>query len=515
MSTYYVHATTGSDANAGTSPAAAWQTLAKVNAARLLPGDSVLFARGQTWTGQLTISWSGTAGNFITFADYGSGARPILDAQSAVNTNTIYNVAQSYLVYRNLDLRNGYSSCCYNDGETGTTTVVPISNVWVINCVLSGAGNDNILFIHDCSTIRILGCESHNAIDAFTNQVSTGIEIADGGSDILIDSCYIHDCPTGISVHCHPPGGSFTNGFPMPTNVTISNTQISHIIKTGISASGNALQFSNGLPPSSPNYLATTVLVTDCTIFDVEITGSGISFGKDINTAANLFGSVTIQRTSVQNCNFYNINIDGADDVLLYRVLQQRGTQTTNRFLRVRNAQRTRLYHVTSYTPVNAGIPLLLIDQNNTSTTEYTDHVTVENCIFASPDTGTPMIQVTPTALQDLSGTTTAKTLTFDYNLYQQDTTKARWIWNQASVSSGGVFSAWQTSTGGESHSSATTTAPFANEAGGVFGLTAGSAARAAGVLLSGVDDHSYSGGAPDLGYLSHLAPPAHTVIIG
>src|SRR5579859_3859203 len=43
--TYYVSASTGNDANAGTSAVAAWQTVSKVNAAVLQAGDSVLFRR--------------------------------------------------------------------------------------------------------------------------------------------------------------------------------------------------------------------------------------------------------------------------------------------------------------------------------------------------------------------------------------------------------------------------------------------------------------------------------------
>ena len=47
--TYYVDATGGSDNNDGTG--APWQTVAKVNATTFQPGDSILFKRGETWTG--------------------------------------------------------------------------------------------------------------------------------------------------------------------------------------------------------------------------------------------------------------------------------------------------------------------------------------------------------------------------------------------------------------------------------------------------------------------------------
>ena len=47
--TYYVSASSGSDANSGTSAAAAWQTVGRVNLQSLQAGDSVLFKRGDVW----------------------------------------------------------------------------------------------------------------------------------------------------------------------------------------------------------------------------------------------------------------------------------------------------------------------------------------------------------------------------------------------------------------------------------------------------------------------------------
>jgi len=83
--TYYVSASTGNDANAGTSAVAAWQTVSKVNAAVLQAGDSVLFRRGDVWNEGLTPGTSGAAGNPITFDAYGTGAPPNLTGYYAVS----------------------------------------------------------------------------------------------------------------------------------------------------------------------------------------------------------------------------------------------------------------------------------------------------------------------------------------------------------------------------------------------------------------------------------------------
>jgi hypothetical protein len=73
--TFYV-SPSGSDSNSGLSAASPWQTVAKVNSTNLQPGDTVLFQRGGEWHESLFAPSSGLAGNPISFADYGTGAKP-------------------------------------------------------------------------------------------------------------------------------------------------------------------------------------------------------------------------------------------------------------------------------------------------------------------------------------------------------------------------------------------------------------------------------------------------------
>ena len=63
---YYVDSAAGDDAAAGTSPQAAWRSLAKVNAAELRPGDVVRFKRGGLWRGSL-VPRSGEPGAPVTY----------------------------------------------------------------------------------------------------------------------------------------------------------------------------------------------------------------------------------------------------------------------------------------------------------------------------------------------------------------------------------------------------------------------------------------------------------------
>ncbi|MBA3912292.1 MAG: right-handed parallel beta-helix repeat-containing protein [Acidobacteriales bacterium] len=76
--TYYVDATGGLDGNDGLSVATAWKTVAKVNSASLVPGDQVLFKRGEIWRESLVPGSSGTSGNPVVFDAYGTGEPPTL-----------------------------------------------------------------------------------------------------------------------------------------------------------------------------------------------------------------------------------------------------------------------------------------------------------------------------------------------------------------------------------------------------------------------------------------------------
>jgi len=86
---YYIDATggsTSSDTYDGTEQThtvgvtGPWATLTKVNSffSSLNPGDQVLFKKGQTWTGTITVNTSGSSGNPIIISTWGSGANPII-----------------------------------------------------------------------------------------------------------------------------------------------------------------------------------------------------------------------------------------------------------------------------------------------------------------------------------------------------------------------------------------------------------------------------------------------------
>ena len=82
--TYYVDANLGNDANSGTSRAAAWKSINKLNQEKFRPGDSILFRRGQVWREQFNLQSSGDEQRPIIVDAFGDGAPPEISGADLV-----------------------------------------------------------------------------------------------------------------------------------------------------------------------------------------------------------------------------------------------------------------------------------------------------------------------------------------------------------------------------------------------------------------------------------------------
>jgi len=82
--TYYV-SSAGNDGNSGLTTALAWRSLVKVNSTTFKAGDQILFNKGETFYGSLTVSNSGTSGNPIIYGAYGSGLNPIITGFTTIS----------------------------------------------------------------------------------------------------------------------------------------------------------------------------------------------------------------------------------------------------------------------------------------------------------------------------------------------------------------------------------------------------------------------------------------------
>ena len=107
--TYYVSSSSGSDYNSGTSSSSPWQSLSKVNSFyNFQPGDNILFKRGDSFYGNISINNSGNSGNPITFGAYGSGAKPVITGFTWISswTNLGGNIWESTNQASNLSTAN-------------------------------------------------------------------------------------------------------------------------------------------------------------------------------------------------------------------------------------------------------------------------------------------------------------------------------------------------------------------------------------------------------------------------
>ncbi len=103
---YFVDYTKGNDGNTGLSPGQAWRTVGKVNGLNFSAGDSILFKRGEIWRETLIVPSSGSANNPIVFGAYGSGAKPVFDADST-RSNAIYIDGKKHITLWCLDACQG------------------------------------------------------------------------------------------------------------------------------------------------------------------------------------------------------------------------------------------------------------------------------------------------------------------------------------------------------------------------------------------------------------------------
>ncbi len=166
---YYVDATGGSDAAAGTSTTTPWKTLAKVNATTFGPGDSILFKAGQTWAGQLHPLGSGASGSPITIGAYGSGAKPLINGGSLPGGfgpgAAVYLYNQQYWTINGIAVKNNSGTDNFG-GKEEATWKLQRHGILVYN---NGAGLLNGITITNTTVSDVNGCFTCTGIEAHSN----------------------------------------------------------------------------------------------------------------------------------------------------------------------------------------------------------------------------------------------------------------------------------------------------------------------------------------------------------
>jgi hypothetical protein len=199
--TYYV-SPSGSDSNNGLSAGSPWQTVAKVNSTNLQPGDTVLFQRNGEWYESLNAPSSGAAGNSISFADYGTGAKPKFWGSIVLN-NSLFEPAGNGLYTYSIStpvtaaLVNHtffYTSPSNNAADlvnswsySGTTLTInsPNSNPLVDGNVYTAVVRQNVVYSNSQNHLifrNLVGDETAAADQGYAFRT-------ENSTDVLVDSC--------------------------------------------------------------------------------------------------------------------------------------------------------------------------------------------------------------------------------------------------------------------------------------------------------------------------------------
>jgi parallel beta-helix repeat protein len=120
--TYYVDATNGNDSRTGLSEATAWKTIAKVNGSRFLPGDQILFKRGEVWRETLIVPSSGIAKSPLALGAFGSGVKPIFTGEN-LRANSIVIANKNYIIVDGLLCENTNGDAILIGGTSHHVTV--------------------------------------------------------------------------------------------------------------------------------------------------------------------------------------------------------------------------------------------------------------------------------------------------------------------------------------------------------------------------------------------------------
>ncbi len=156
---YYISNISGNDGNSGTSVATAWKTLKKVNSfSGFVPGDAVLFKRGEIFYGSIMVKQSGNQGNPITFGAYGLGPNPVITGLTPVNE------------WVNLGNKIWESS--------NAVSALPTCNLVVVNGVNTGMGR--------YPNTGYLAFQSHNGNNSITSSSLNSSVINWTGAEIVL-----------------------------------------------------------------------------------------------------------------------------------------------------------------------------------------------------------------------------------------------------------------------------------------------------------------------------------------
>jgi hypothetical protein len=465
--TFYVD-NAGSNSNNGTTPATAWQTIAKVNATTLTPGQSVGFKAGGTWRESLIPGQSGSAGNPITFASYGTGAQPIINGSNLLssgwtqNTTNVWKVADT--TKPNVVWFNGTAG---TQMSSAAAIVAPYDWYWASNVLYVWAPGN----VSPATTYINPGVEAATRTSAVSISLGyitlSGLHLVKSNEINLFFSAAnnvtVYNCTNEYGAG---DGVTFSDGS---NNIVLNGGAVDHNGENGglSGLDGDGIGIGNGGDGSH-----------DITIENMNIYSNGNNtFGDNVTTSVTSTGAapynILIKNNTISNAN-------GNSGLTIYA-----GTAITVQY----NLIFGNHYRGVQTYNIHPAVPISLYLYNNTivgnmlsagaalSNDSGTEALTMKNNIIwdnVSGNSGAAMSWSNVGA-----GTTT---LFSDYNDIYNTLGWSDCYYGGSYIS----FAPWQTDTGLDSHSISSNPL-FTNAGAGDYTLQSGSPAIGAGVYIPGV----------------------------
>ena len=187
--TVYYISTSGNDNANGLTPSKAWKTVSKVNSSTFLPGDSILFKRGNMWNDQLVIPSSGTPNGYITFGAYGSGKKPVLNGNGLIlpRNQGLIEIHQNkeYVIIENFRIIN--AGIGHRNDNSGINFAFSTHGI-IRNCETYKTEASGIR-VHASHNILI---DSNNVELACLDSLSESITIAKGTYNFEVKDNIVH-----------------------------------------------------------------------------------------------------------------------------------------------------------------------------------------------------------------------------------------------------------------------------------------------------------------------------------
>jgi hypothetical protein len=425
---YYVK-NGGNDALDGLSDANAWETVTKVRNTSFVPGDRIYFNRGDTWTvagttTTLSLRVNGTAAAPLYVGAYGTGNKPIINANNAVS-NCISTYGDSYVTYENFRVTNTISAT-YAGAIAGAGGAHHVSFTNIDADILRGHGgafytdNGHDITISNCNitdvTKSFLACEGWDR--------GIGIMIDNSDADIynitIKDNVITDTNAGGIRI-------GFTGTYPVH-NVIISGNTLGDIGAGAIEISKD----SYDVRVIDNHVYKFGMHVDDVAGIDLYETGSNILVDSNIVREANdaIAGDPTGADIRADGGNYATEGVHTASDIVISNNVCQNGIRGID-VLNWEGTPGVKIYNNTIYNHSKTGLFII---------GSYTRDVRCINNIVWDADE----YLVNDNWSGEYGGLTV-----YDYNLYYPEANGFKWYDDVKDT----TIADWRTASSQDSHS--------------------------------------------------------------